>query len=219
MSTLKESTFAMHPGDVNKCWLIVDIETDNLYDDVTVVHCVVIHDICRNQTFTYGPDNIDAALQHLATGDVLIGHNLIFYDIPVLQKLHSIDCKSRIIDTLICTRLIWPKEVLDGLDTEQYPQVPPKLRGSASLKAWGYRLADYKIEFKDFKEYSEEMAEYCRQDVAITYKLLQKIQAENYCEAALALEHDFALAINKQIRAGFPFDVDAALDLVDDLPK
>jgi DNA polymerase-1 len=219
MSTFKESTFAMHPSDVNKCWLIVDIETDNLYDDVTVVHCVVIHDICRNKTFTYGPDNIDAALQHLATADVLIGHNVIFYDIPVLQKLHSIDCKSRIIDTLICTRLIWPKEVLDGLDTEQYPQVPPKLRGSASLKAWGYRLADYKIEFKDFKEYSEEMAEYCRQDVAITYKLLQKIQAENYCESALALEHDFALAINKQIRAGFPFDVDAALDLVDDLRR
>lgn len=219
MSTFKESTFAMHPSDVNKCWLIVDIETDNLYDDVTVVHCVVIHDICRNKTFTYGPNNIDAALQHLATADVLIGHNVIFYDIPVLQKLHSIDCKSRIIDTLICTRLIWPKEVLDGLDTEQYPQVPPKLRGSASLKAWGYRLADYKIEFKDFKEYSEEMAEYCRQDVAITYKLLQKIQAENYCESALALEHDFALAINKQIRAGFPFDVDAALDLVDDLRR
>jgi DNA polymerase-1 len=219
MSTFKESTFAMHPSDVNKCWLIVDIETDNLYDDVTVVQCVVIHDICRNKTFTYGPDNIDAALQHLATADVLIGHNVIFYDIPVLQKLHSIDCKSRIIDTLICTRLIWPKEVLDGLDTEQYPQVPPKLRGSASLKAWGYRLADYKIEFKDFKEYSEEMAEYCRQDVAITYKLLQKIQAENYCESALALEHDFALAINKQIRAGFPFDVDAALDLVDDLRR
>lgn len=219
MSTFKESTFAMHPNDVNKCWLIVDIETDNLYDDVTVVHCVVIHDICRNKTFTYGPNNIDVALQHLATADVLIGHNVIFYDIPVLQKLHSIDCKSRIIDTLICTRLIWPKEVLDGLDTEQYPQVPSKLRGSASLKAWGYRLADYKIEFKDFKEYSEEMAEYCRQDVAITHKLLQKIQAENYCESALALEHDFALAINKQIRAGFPFDVDAALDLVDDLRR
>jgi DNA polymerase I-like protein with 3'-5' exonuclease and polymerase domains len=217
MSTVKESTFEMHPSDVNKCWLIVDIETDNLYDDVTVVHCVVIHDICRNKTFTYGPDSITTALEHLATADVLIGHNIIFYDIPVLQKLHSIDCKARIIDTLICTRLIWPKEVLDGLDSEQYPQVPPKLRGSASLKAWGYRLSDNKIEFKDFKEYSEEMAEYCRQDVAITHKLFQKIQQENYAQSALRLEHDFALAINQQIRAGFPFDVDAALDLVDDL--
>jgi len=217
MSTVKESTFEMRPSDVNKCWLIVDIETDNLYDDVTVVHCVVIHDICRNKTFTYGPNSVVAALEHLATADVLIGHNIIFYDIPVLQKLHSIDCKARIIDTLICTRLIWPKEVLDGLDSEQYPQVPPKLRGSASLKAWGYRLFDNKIEFKDFKEYSEEMAEYCRQDVAITHKLFQKIQQENYAQSALRLEHDFALAINQQIRAGFPFDVDAALDLVDDL--
>jgi DNA polymerase-1 len=217
MSTVKESTFELHPSDVNKCWLIVDIETDNLYDDVTVVHCVVIHDICRNKTFTYGPDSVAAALEHLATADVLIGHNIIFYDIPVLQKLHSIDCKARIIDTLICTRLIWPKEVLDGLDSEQYPQVPPKLRGSASLKAWGYRLSDNKIEFKDFKEYSEEMAEYCRQDVAITHKLFQKIQQENYAQSALQLEHDFALAINQQIRAGFPFDVDAALDLVDGL--
>ena len=217
MSTVKESTFEMHPSDVNKCWLIVDIETDNLYDDVTVVHCVVIHDICRNKTFTYGPDSIAIALEHLATADVLIGHNIIFYDIPVLQKLHSIDCKARIIDTLICTRLIWPKEVLDDLDSEQYPQVPSKLRGSASLKAWGYRLSDNKIEFKDFKEYSEEMAEYCRQDVAITHKLFQKIQQENYAQSALRLEHDFALAINQQIRAGFPFDVDAALDLVDDL--
>jgi DNA polymerase I-like protein with 3'-5' exonuclease and polymerase domains len=217
MSTIKESTFELHPSDVNKCWLIVDIETDNLYDDVTVVHCVVIHDICRNKTFTYGPDSVTAALEHLATADVLIGHNIIFYDIPVLQKLHSIDCKARIIDTLICTRLIWPKEVLDGLDSEQYPQVPPKLRGSASLKAWGYRLSDNKIEFKNFKEYSEEMAEYCRQDVTITHKLFQKIQQENYAQSALQLEHDFALAINQQIRAGFPFDVDAALDLVDDL--
>jgi len=217
MSTVKESTFELHPNDVNKCWLIVDIETDNLYDDVTVVHCVVIHDICRNKTFTYGPDSVAAALEHLATADVLIGHNVIFYDIPVLQKLHLIDCKARIIDTLICTRLIWPKEVLDGLDSEQYPQVPSKLRGSASLKAWGYRLSDNKIEFKNFKEYSEEMAEYCRQDVAITHKLFQKIQQENYAQSALQLEHDFALAINQQIRAGFPFDVDAALDLVDDL--
>jgi DNA polymerase I-like protein with 3'-5' exonuclease and polymerase domains len=31
------------------------------------------------------------------------------------------------------------------------------------------------------------------------------------------LEHDFALAINKQIRSGVPFDLDAALDLVDNL--
>jgi hypothetical protein len=129
----------MKPDSVSETWLVFDLESDNLYDAVTVIHCIVLYDIGRKQTFTYGPDHIADALAHLATADVLIGHNIIFYDIPVLQKLHSFTCKSRIIDTLICTRLIWPKELLYDLDIEQYSQVSPNLRGSASLKAWGWR--------------------------------------------------------------------------------
>ena len=216
-SPVNKSKFATKPSSVNDKFLVFDLETDGLYDTVSKVHCAVIYDITRKQTFTYGPDRIADALAHLATADVLIGHNVIFYDIPVLQKLHSFDCKARILDTLICTRLIWPKEKLYDLDTEQYPQVPKKLRGGASLKAWGYRLADHKISFKDFSEYSQEMLDYCVQDVVVTTKLWEHITKQNYPEPALKLEHDFALAINRQIRAGVPFDVDAALDLVDGL--
>jgi DNA polymerase I-like protein with 3'-5' exonuclease and polymerase domains len=205
------------PASVNKNWFVFDIETNGLYDKASTTFCVVLHDINKQQTFTYGPDCITAALEHLATADVLIGHNVIFYDLPVLEKLYSFKTTACVIDTLICTRLIWPKEILEELDNEQYPQVPEKNRGSASLKAWGYRLADHKIEFKDFSEYSQEMLEYCTQDVMVTYKLWQHIVKQNYAESALKLEHDFALAINRQIRAGFPFDVDKCLDLVDDL--
>ena len=214
----KNSQFKMKPDSVNERWLIFDIETDNLYNKVTLTHCIVIHDITSQQTFTYGPDRIAAALDHLATADVLIGHNVIFYDLPVLVKLYpEFKHNARVIDTLICTRLIWPKELLYDLDIEQYPQVPPNLRGSASLKAWGWRLADHKIDFKDFKEYSQEMLDYCVQDVQVTKKLWEHTVKQNYQPAALKLEHDFALAINRQIRAGIPFDVDAAIDLVDDL--
>lgn len=216
-SLVQTSMFTMKPSSVSESWLIFDCETNGLYDQATKVHCIVIYDINLKQTFSYGPDSIAAALAHLATADVLIGHNVIFYDIPVLQKLHSFDSKSRIVDTLICTRLIWPKELLYELDTEQYTEVPKKLRGSAGLKAWGYRLADNKINFKDFLEYSQEMLDYCVQDVVVTTKLFNLIQKQNYAESALKLEHDFALAINKQIRSGVPFDLDAALDLVDDL--
>jgi len=217
-STVKNSQFKMLPGSNGERWLIFDLESDGLYDNVTVIHCIVVHDIGLQQTFSYGPDCIADALAHLATADVLIGHNILFYDIPVLNKLHpSVQLNGRIIDTLICTRLIWPKEILYTLDDEQYTQVPKGLKGSASLKAWGWRLADHKIDFKDFSEYSEEMLAYCQQDVAVTKKLWQHITKENYPQPALKLEHDLALAIEKQIRAGIPFDVDACLDLVDSL--
>jgi DNA polymerase I len=219
ISPVKTSSFQMKDDSGTKKWYVFDLETDGLYDEVTTIHCLVLHDLNRDQTFTYGPDSIAAGLEHLATADVLIGQNILFYDIPVIRKLYPFYtfAAARIIDTLITTRLIWPKEKLYDMDTEQYTQVPPKLRGSASLKAWGYRLSDYKIDFKDFKEYSEEMLEYCIQDVNVTTQLFRHTQKQTCSEAALKLEHDFALAIEKQIRSGFPFDVDACLDLVDDL--
>ena len=127
MLKVKESMFQMKPN-VNQTYLIFDLESNGLYDQATKVFCVVIYDINKQQTFTYGPDSIVDAINHLATADCLIGHNIIFFDIPVLQKLHQLETKARIIDTLICTRLIWPKERLDELDYEQYTEVPPNLR-------------------------------------------------------------------------------------------
>ena len=219
ISPVKTLKFPLKASSETEKWYVVDLETDNLYDKVTKIHCLVLYDVQRKQTFTYGPDDIASGLEHLARAHVLIGHNILFFDIPVIRKLYPFYTfkAARVIDTLICTRLIWPKEKLYELDEEQYTEVPKGLRGSASLKAWGYRLADYKIDFKDFSEYSEAMAEYCRQDVAVTTKLFEKVQSQNYSEPALKLEHDFAGCIEAQVRTGFPFDVDAALDLVDNL--
>jgi DNA polymerase I-like protein with 3'-5' exonuclease and polymerase domains len=214
---MKNSQFKTTADSENESWLIFDLESDGLYDNVTKIHCLVIYDIQSGNTFSYGPDAIDNAINHLDSADVLIGHNILFYDIPVIKKLHGTEFNGRVIDTLICTRLIWPKETLYDLDEEQYQEVPPKLKGSASLKAWGYRLADHKIEFQDFTEYSQEMLDYCIQDVRVTEKLWNHIINQKYPESSLVLEHDFAQKINKQIRTGIPFDVDRCLDLVDDL--
>ena len=213
---VRNSLFKMSADSENESWLVFDLESDGLYDKVTETFCIVIHDICRKQTFNYGPDSIDDALSHLARGNVLIGHNIIFYDLPVLKKLYGFEFYGQVIDTLVCTRLIWPKEKLFDLDSEIYSdKVPTGLKGGASLKAWGYRLSDHKIEFKDFTHYSDEMLEYCKQDVAVTTKLFKLIQRETYPQSALKLEHEFAQSINKQIVSGIPFDIDQCIDLVD----
>ena len=217
---LKSFDYSFVTTGKNNCF-VIDIETDNLYDKVTQIFCIVIYDVNRKSTYVYRPGNIDDGLRHLATADVLIGHNIIFYDLPVITKLYeqytfdSVD----IIDTLICSRLIFPKEELESLDYEIYDQVPAKLKGSASLKAWGYRLSENKIEFKDFSAYSKEMEDYCIQDVNVTYKLYKHVMNKKYSEIALKLEHRFAAVINKQILTGFPFDLDKALDLTELLNK
>jgi len=110
---VKNSAFAMKPASANEKWYVFDIETDGLYDKASKVHCIVIYDINGQSTLSFGPGDIDSALEYLRSADVLIGHNICFYDVPVLKKLYpDIEINARIIDTLICTRLIWPKEVL-----------------------------------------------------------------------------------------------------------
>ena len=213
------SLFNLKPSSLNEKWYVFDIETNGLYDDVTEIFCIVIYDVTRKQTFSYGPESINVAIDCLNAADVLIGHNIIFYDIPVLQKLiptFKLETQH-VIDTLICTRLIWPKEKLFESDTNSYIRVPGGLKGSASLKAWGYRLSDYKIDFKDFNSFSEEMLSYCIQDVNVTTKLFELIQKQTVADSCLHLEHVFASCIEKQIRSGFPFDLDAALNFVDEL--
>ena len=215
---VKDSKFNLKPNSSAEKWYVFDLETNGLYDDVNEIFCIVIHDVNRNQTLSYGPESIDHALNLIRSADCLIGHNIVFYDIPVLRKLiPDFDFNGHVIDTLICTRLLWPKEKLYDLDENHYVNVPSGLRGSASLKAWGYRLSDNKIDFKDFSEFSQEMLDYCIQDVNVTNKLFQIFQKQTIAESTLYLEHIFAQAIERQIRSGFPFDVDQCLDFVDGL--
>ena len=52
--------------------------------------------------------------------------------------------------------------------------MPLQLYGRHSLEAYGYRLGEYKGNFAkttDWKEWSQEMQDYCVQDVVVTNKL------------------------------------------------
>ena len=85
---VKNSKFNLKPNTSDEKWYVFDLETDGLYDDVTQIFCIVLHDVARDKTFSYGPESIDDALALIAAADCLIGHNIIFYDIPVIRKLY-----------------------------------------------------------------------------------------------------------------------------------
>lgn len=204
--------------------LIFDIETDGLLDDVTKVHCLVIKDTEAGWVDIYaeGHGAIADGLTQLMEADCISGHNVIKFDIPVIQKLYpwfTVD-KSKVFDTLVATRLIWANIKDTDNVLLKREQLPGKLFGSHSLEAWGYRLGNYKGDFKGpWDTFTQEMLDYCVQDVEVTASLFAKIQAEDYSKQALDLEHQVAWLMAKQERNGFHFDIKKAADLLAKLAK
>ena len=198
--------------------IIFDIETDNLLDDVTKVHCIVTQDTETGVVRKYDPTQLDVALEVLQEAESLGGHNVMAYDLPVLKKLYNFDYYGQVYDTLVASRLIWPnmkeKDMLKRT-------VDNKLIGSHSLKAWGQRLKFHKGDYGEQDEawdaYSPQMLEYCAQDVALNVKLYELILSKKYPEEPMRLEHEMNRLLIQQQVAGFPFDVEAAQKLYTEL--
>ncbi len=200
--------------------LIFDIETDGI-KDVSKLHCLVIKDTETGEIFKGTGSAIEVGVRALKKGDLIVGHNVINYDIPIIQQFFpwfEVDQK-KVIDTLVLSRLIFSDmRERDGVNVER-GLLPTKLWASHGLKAWGYRLGILKGEYKDeygddaFKEFRPEMLDYCVQDVAVTEALYQHLSSTDYSQQAIDLEHEVAWICSRMTRSGWPFDVKAASEL------
>jgi len=73
---------------------VFDIETDGLKP--TKIHCLSYEDDTGIKTITDYSDMV----VFLNNADKLIGHNIITYDIPVLERLLGVKIKAEVVDTL-----------------------------------------------------------------------------------------------------------------------
>ena len=198
--------------------LVFDIETDGLLDDLTKIHTIVIKWLETGEVIKYRPvgDELQEAVDNLKNADLIIGHNIIAFDIPAIQKIFPDFNPVGIFDTLVASRLIWSDIKNQDFRFSHHTDFPNKLIGKHSLKAWGYRLGLLKGEFAeetDWQEWSEDMTTYCANDVSITDKLYQRILDKKYSDKSLELEHQFAQCIWEQEKHGFYFDVKKAQKL------
>lgn len=160
--------------------LVFDLETNGLLNDVTCIHCLVIYDSEVDQTYIYNDQGseepIVRGVQLLESAEIICGHNVISYDIPVINKIYPwFQCTALVVDTLLLSRLYHPDML--ALDKKRnQSHMPLQLYGRHSLESYGYRLNEYKGEFgktADWKEWSQEMQDYCVQDVNVTTKLCE----------------------------------------------
>ena len=191
--------------------LVFDIEANGLLDTASKAHCVAVADLESDQIDEYGPQEIPAALKHLARADYLTGHNICGYDLPLLHRLYNWTPKAgcTVLDTLVASRLILP-HVGDLDDQAAAMGDPPlgKLRGRDKLEAWGIRLCIPKVgaDISDYSKWTPDLQARCVGDVVITRTLWRFLRPDGYSRQALELEHRVAAICNRITRDGVPFD-------------
>jgi len=170
---------------------VFDIETNGLSftKEDPRIHCIAVHWAEDSRTEVFNDEkysesakelpmgssySITTALSNLEVADVIVGHNIIGYDLPYINHIYPwFNPRGTIIDTLLLSRLYHPN-LLDIDKKMAHKNMPTKLYGRHSLEAYGYRLGVYKGDFAkdtDWKEWSQEMQDYCIQDVKVTEKL------------------------------------------------
>ena len=166
-----------------------DLETNGLLHNASRIHCISLYWLEDEISESFNDEkyskqakelpmgsnySITTAISNLEVADYIVGHNIIGFDIPIIQKLYPYFKPSGvIIDTLLLSRLYHPN-LLDIDKKHAWKHMPLQLYGRHSLEAYGYRLGEYKGNFaktSDWKEWSPEMQTYCEQDVAVTTKL------------------------------------------------
>jgi DNA polymerase-1 len=186
-------------------YFCIDVEADSLTPTVLYVMCW--ENIRTKETGECrGHEEITNWLASKA-GSVFIGHNILKYDAPVLNRLLGTKLvTSKIVDTLV-------------LSTLYHPSLP----GGHSLAAWGERIGYAKIDFHDFSKLTEEMVTYCHRDVKICAELFRRLVKVmvriGFSELSCEIQHQITAILNRQHHNGFYFDGQRAMAFLQQLRK
>jgi hypothetical protein len=164
-----------------KTELLFDIESTGLLRKGSTIHCIVMRNMTNAdeaEVFDHKPERaVIQGVKALERADVLIGHNIAGYDIPLLkEQFPDFNPRGNVLDTLVLSRLYYPN--ISDRDYERRPVgMPQRLYGRHSLEAWGYRLKCFKGDYgkgpQAWDVYTPEMLDYCIQDTQVTVKLYE----------------------------------------------
>ena len=192
--------------------VIGDLESNGFVGVADRVHCGVFKNITTGviTKFYQGThvDYVEAMLSFLDEQDVLIFHNGIRFDFPLLRNLYNWEPSPRhkIVDTLWMSRLQDPNRKLPY-------NCPNKRAGPHSVEAWGYRLGRGKPDHEDWENFSMDMLHRCTEDVEIQHLIYQELLREgkgrNWKNAHMLTFKLFQI-LQKQEEFGWAFDSEYA---------
>lgn len=187
---------------------VLDIETNLAH---SVIWIAVLQDLDTGEVSCHTEkESLVASLKHCV---LLVGHNLIGFDLVVLKKLWNVQTSSTTIirDTLVMSRLS-----------------RPDLENGHSLESWGERLKKPKTNYRKAYEerkgspvdypgqefdhpYQDLLRAYCITDTAVCGVLygylVESLARLKFSEQSIILEHRVAAIIREQEATGWLVDM------------
>ncbi|WP_439426637.1 DNA polymerase [Stenotrophomonas sp. T8] len=216
--------------------LVFDCETNGLLDELDTIHCISLQEVdetgaprgpilSANDHGT-GEMTVRQAVERLKKAKRVVGHNIAGFDIPAIAKVFPDFKVQAYFDTLLMSTLVYPdlkdRDFKARKKQGANPVLPGKLIGRHALEAWGYRLGRWKGDYAaqmaargldPWAQWSQEMDDYCDQDVAVTQALFALLMSKGLPTEAIELEQAVAPILSRQQRYGFLFDQEKAREL------
>lgn len=131
--------------------IVFDIEADSL--NATKIHCLSVNTGKSKKSTT----SYDDMRKFFTNAKVLVGHNIIRYDIPTVERILGIEVKAKLVDTLSLSWYLEPDRLKHG------------------LADWGVEFGVPKPVVEDWEGQPIEVYIHrCEQDVRINSKLWQQ---------------------------------------------
>lgn len=182
----------------------LDLEANGL-DDADTIHCIVIREPDgKKREFINVVHNLNekssfvSYLRMVSRLGILVGHNILNYDLPLLVRtvpaLAKIVDRLTVVDTLVVSRLINFKR-----------------HGGHSLESYAeeFGLVKAGLDITDWSTFQPIMLERCRSDVDINYLVFEKylrFLTDPSWGDSLRSEHFVAQFCQELHWAGFAFD-------------
>ena len=150
----------------NKKVCVFDIEANELHNP-TQIWVMSAAMMSGDKWRLKSTKDYDEMRKFFLSCDVLVGHNIILWDIPHIERILNIKIKAKVIDTLALSWYLEPYRMRHGLEWygEDFGIAKPKI----DPKEWAGALPDETEE-----QFYSKMEHRCEEDVKINCKLIDK---------------------------------------------
>lgn len=150
--------------------IILDLEANGLLDLADTIWCICVYDLVDGTTRTFTDQVVSNTKplkyfkSYLNSISEIIGHNIITYDIPLMEKLLGIDFAGiKLTDTLVISRRLDPDR-----DMKRH-----------GIEDWARRLGGrQKVVQEQWHTFEPNMITRCQSDVEINHRVYLELKKE-----------------------------------------